>query len=84
VFIASTNPPNRREALELLHAGAAVKNCRYPIDLNAGLATLSPNLSQMRGAVRLLELEGILHAANGDRESAVRSAITLVPFIFLY
>ncbi|MHC4434882.1 MAG: hypothetical protein ACYTBS_23835 [Planctomycetota bacterium] len=70
-FVADNN-----EALDLLHEAAEIEDCRYPIDLNAGLATLSPNLSQMRGAVRLLELEGILHAENGDRESAMRSVMS--------
>ncbi|TKJ33953.1 MAG: hypothetical protein CEE38_19100 [Planctomycetes bacterium B3_Pla] len=70
-FIADNN-----EAIELLHAGAAVEHCRYPIDLSAGFATLVPNLSEMRGCVRLLELEAVLHAENGDGRSATRSAIS--------
>jgi len=70
-FVADNN-----EALDLLREAAEIEDCRYPIDLTAGLATLTPNLSELRTAVRLLELEGILHAENGDRESAVRSAIS--------
>jgi hypothetical protein len=71
-YIADNN-----EALELLHAGAGIENCRYPIDLSAGFATLLPNLGEMRGGVLLLRLEGILHAENGDGVSAVRSAISV-------
>ncbi len=70
-YIADNN-----EALELLHAGAEIEYCRYPIDLSAGFATLVPNLSEMRGCVRLLELEAVLHAENGDGRSATRSAIS--------
>ena len=70
-YIADNN-----EAIELLHAGAAVEHCRYPIDLSAGFATLVPNLSEMRRCVRLLELEAVLHAENGDGRSATRSAIS--------
>ncbi len=70
-YIADNN-----EAIELLHAGAAVEHCRYPIDLSAGFATLIPNLSEMRRCVRLLELEAVLHAENGDGRSATRSAIS--------
>ena len=70
-YIADNN-----EALELLHAGAAIRDCRYPIDLSAGFAATTPNLSEIRKAVRLLGLEAILHAENGDGRSATRSAIS--------
>ena len=70
-YIADNN-----EALELLHAGAKIENCRYPIDLSAGLETKLPNLSEMRKAVMLLKLEAILHTENGDGKLAIRSAIS--------
>ena len=70
-YVADNN-----EALELLHAGATIEHCRYPIDLSGGFGTLAPNLSEIRRAVQLLKLEGILHAENGDGRSAVRSAIS--------
>ncbi|MEA3226148.1 MAG: hypothetical protein U9Q07_09370, partial [Planctomycetota bacterium] len=70
-YIADNN-----EALELLHVGAGIQDCRYPIDLSAGFATLLPNLSEMRRGVFLLELDAILHAENGDGASAKRSAIS--------
>ena len=71
-YVADNN-----EALKLLHAGAAIEHSRYPIDLSAGFATLLPNMSDIRTAIRLLKLEGILHAENGDDELAVRSAISI-------
>jgi len=70
-YIADNN-----EALELLHAGAEIENCRYSIDLTPGFAATLPNLSEIRNAVRLLGLEAILHAENGDGRSATRSAIS--------
>jgi len=68
-YIADNN-----KALELLHAGAAIENCRYPIDLNAGFETTLPYLSEMRKASFLLKLEAILHAENGDGKLATHSA----------
>ncbi len=68
-YVADNN-----QALELLHAGAAIEHCRYPIDLSAGFETKVPNLSEIRTGVFLLKLEAILHAENGDGKLAVRSA----------
>jgi hypothetical protein len=67
-YVADNN-----EALELLHAGAAMEHSRYPIDLSAGFETNVPNLSELRGTVFLLKLEAILHAENGGSKSAIRS-----------
>ena len=71
-YVADNN-----EALELIHAGAAIEHSRYPIDLNAGFETKLPYLSEMRKAVFLLKLEAILNAENGDGKLAVRSAISI-------
>jgi len=68
-YIADNN-----EALELLHAGAAIEHSRYPINLNAGFETMLPPLSEIRKGVFLLKLDAILHVENGNGESAVRSA----------
>jgi hypothetical protein len=64
---------DNNEALKLLHAAASIQHSRYPIDLSAGFETNVHNLSELRGAVFLLKLEAILHADNGDSESAVRA-----------
>ena len=61
----------------LLHAGAAIENCRYPIDLNAGFETKWNYLTEMRKAVFLLKLEAILHAENGNGKLAIRSAMSI-------
>ena len=70
-YVADNN-----EALDLIYAGAAIENCRYPIDLSAGFETKLLNLSEIRTAVFLLKLEAILHAENGDGKLAIRSAIS--------
>jgi hypothetical protein len=67
---------DNNEAIELLHAGAAIENCRYPIDLTAGFETKLPPLYEIRTAVKLLKLEAILHIENGDGKSAIRSTIS--------
>ena len=70
-YIADNN-----EALELLHTGAAIEHSRYPVDLSAGFESQLHHLSEMRNFVRLLKLEAILHAENGDDKLAIRSAIS--------
>jgi hypothetical protein len=67
---------DNKKALELFHQAAGIEHCRYFIDLSAGLATLLPHVSEMRNAARLLELEAILHAEDGDGAAATLSAIS--------
>ena len=70
-YIADNN-----EAIGLLHAGAAIENCRYSIDLTAGFETKLPPLQEIKTAVKLLILEAILHTENGNGKLAVRSVIS--------
>lgn len=58
------------EALKLLHGVSAVPPCRYPIDLTNGYETLLPHLSRLREMVRLLSLEAIIAAEEGDSQKA--------------
>jgi hypothetical protein len=64
---------DNRQALELLHKGAAIEHSRYPIDLSKGFETLMPDLSNIREGARMLKLDAILYAENDKPESAVRS-----------
>ncbi|HCO96056.1 MAG TPA: hypothetical protein DIU00_19300, partial [Phycisphaerales bacterium] len=75
-FLITEYVADNNEALELLHQAAGIEHCRYSIDLTAGFATLAPYLSEMRNTVRLLELEAILHAENGDSAAATLSAVS--------
>jgi hypothetical protein len=62
-----------RQALTLLHEGARFRQCRYPIDLTRGGATLLPHLINVRQGVRLLCLEALVEAERGDADRAARS-----------
>ena len=64
---------DNRQALELLHKGAAVEHSRYPIDLSKGFEALMPDLSNIRESARLLKLEAILDAENDKPEQAADS-----------
>lgn len=72
-YIADNN-----EALELFHQAAEIEHCRYPIDLSVEFvtSTFMSNLSEMRNVVRLLELEAVLYAEDGDGAAATHSAIS--------
>ena len=70
-YIADNN-----EALELLHAGAAIEHCRYPIDFSAGFAIMVPDLANIRRGAMLLNLEAVLHAESGEAALATRSVIS--------
>ncbi|MHC4575324.1 MAG: hypothetical protein ACYS76_14540 [Planctomycetota bacterium] len=67
---------DNNEAVRLLHEGAAVEHCRYPVDLTRGFAFLQPYLSQIRTGAKLLSLEAILHAENAQADLALRSVIS--------
>lgn len=64
---------DNKEALELLHKGAAIKHSRYPVDLSKGFDVFIPDLSDLRDGAKLLTLEAVLHAENGKPEQAVDS-----------
>jgi hypothetical protein len=63
---------DNRQALELLHKGAAIEHSRYPVDLSKGLEAL-PGFENIRQSTRLLKLEAILDAENGKPEQAADS-----------
>jgi hypothetical protein len=71
-YIADNN-----EALTLLHKAAAIEHCRYPIDLTPGFEVqLNQHLSRLRKCMMLLKLEAVLHAENGQSQSASRSVMS--------
>jgi type II secretory pathway pseudopilin PulG len=61
-------------ALKLLHKGASMTACRYPIDLTQGFEVRLPHLNKLREGANLLSLEMLLRAENGQSELAVESA----------
>jgi hypothetical protein len=62
-----------QKTLTLLHKGAAIRRCRYPVDLTKGLRTLAPYLPEIRRGAFVLELEAILNAENSEPNLAVQS-----------
>ena len=63
-------------SLQLLHkGGTTIKSCRYPIDLTAGFDMPLTHLDGVRCGARLLALEGILAAENGDSRVATRAIV---------
>ena len=70
-MIASNAP-----ALRLLYSAHNRTNCRYPLDLKLGFDVPLPHLAGVRDAVRLLSMEAVWHAANGEQEQAVHSLQT--------
>jgi hypothetical protein len=61
-------------ALKLLHKGASMPACRYPIDLTQGFHVHLPHLNKLRECAKLLLLEMLLRAENGQSEPAAESA----------
>lgn len=62
-----------KQALALLHQGAKLTQCRYPVDLTQGGGVLLTHLSGVRQGVRLLSLDALLHAELGEAAQAARS-----------
>jgi hypothetical protein len=71
-LIAAYLADNRR-AIELLHEAAVLEHCRYPVDFRKGLDTKIPHFTDVRRCAKLLELETIFFAENGQAEQAIHS-----------
>ncbi len=61
-------------ALKLLHKGASMTACRFPIDLTQGFGVHLTHLNKFREGANLLSLEMLLRAENGQTELAIESA----------
>lgn len=61
-------------ALKLLHKGASMSVCRYPVDLTQGYRARFTHLGKVREGANLLSIEMLLRAENGQSELAVESA----------
>ena len=85
--LVATYVSDHREALELLHQATGKIKCRYPIDLTkiyqedelgAEEDKYFPHWQGVNFSARLLQLETVMHAENGDPESAVNSLFALL------
>lgn len=61
------------EALKLLHQGASMKDCRYPIDWTPGYLTLLPHMTEIQQGVNLLSLQALNYAEEGKSGLAFQS-----------
>ena len=63
-------------ALKLLREGAAIPHCRYPADFTQGYALELPHIEHFRSTGRLLCLEALWHAQQGQLEEATDAVLT--------
>ncbi len=66
------------EALRLLHEAASRPASRYPLDFSNGVQMLLPHLAKLRASVRLLRIEALVAAEDGDTGralSAIQAAL---------
>ena len=66
---------DNNEALDLLHAGAEIEHCRYPLELNYPYFFYF-RLYDLYEVSRLLCFDALAHAENGKAELATRSVIS--------
>ena len=69
---------DRAEALELLHKAAKRKGCKFDLDFEQGLALPLPHLAKIRQACRVLALEVVERAEDGQTEKATDSIVALL------
>lgn len=68
---------DNQQALELLHEGAAIEHCRYPVDFSVYLESPMCHFSDLRKGAMLLKLEAVLHAENNKPRLAARSVTSI-------
>jgi hypothetical protein len=66
------------QAVESLHGATVIQECRYPMDLSDGPRTAMPHIPEVSKCVRLLCLEAILQAEQGDPNRATEAITSAV------
>ncbi len=61
---------SREEVLGLLHQGARIEECRFPLNLEDGFSIDLSHLAQVREGMRILRWEAVWAAHEGDPERA--------------
>ena len=69
---------DNQRTLKLLHEAAGMDRSRYPVDFTQGLATPMVHGSKLRHAARLLRLEAVVHATDGESGQAAQSIIDIL------
>ena len=72
---------DNRQALEILHETAAIEHGRYPVDFNVDFGYQMYPLAVLRRVIRLLNLDMVLHAENGNTQLAARSVTSAFSII---
>ena len=62
-----------KEALALLHRGAAVERCHFPLDFSQGINYTPRHLIHIREGCQLLSFEAVLSADDGDSQKAAQA-----------
>lgn len=60
-----------RDTLRMLHAAAGLLHGRFPLDLSQGFEVDLSHLARLRESVRLLRMESLVAASDGDIATAV-------------
>jgi len=64
---------DNEQSLELFDEAVKIENCRFPVDLRAGLSALMPYLSDIRYAARMLCLQAVYYAEEKKSQRALDS-----------
>lgn len=75
--LATQYTADNQQALELLHKAAAIKHCRYPVDLSLGHETQMPYIRDIKRGAQLLSLEAVLHSEDNKSRLAARSVTSI-------
>ncbi len=63
------------DALALVHEGAGISECRWPINLTRGYATLLDHIGPLNRSSEVLLLESVYKAEQGDSDGAVDAIV---------
>jgi hypothetical protein len=69
---------NNVSALEAVHAAAALRQSRFPVDYTRGPNALLPHLAKVKSLTQLLRAEVVLASEEGQPERAVRAVLDSV------
>jgi len=67
-----------KDAINLLHEGAALPKSRYTIDLSRGYMATLPSLGKVRQGARLLALEALVNADAGNSAAATKDILSIL------
>ncbi len=66
------------KTISLLQEAAQIQGSRFPIDFREDVFVLLPHLGPLRRSARILQLQSILDADNGDYDLAAQRCVTIL------